>query len=411
VTQSALRPMVVVLAVFVTGIPVTSLHSQAAPVSVAATRTVADPAQTPDELDAIAVSIARRSARVQPGELVWIEGGSEDVALMERLAVAVAAEGGHPIITVYSDDMLRLWYRDVPERFDSQRDEWLWALNEKAHVIIRLQSINPGVYATIPAARLDASDAANAGAGALLIERGVRVVRVGNGLHPSAWRSAMLGLERPELERLYRAGLVSDPVPLAELGERLREILRGASTVRVQHPNGTDITVGIGAGRIVMSDGTTALSIRPDQAGGLNQTWLPGGEVTLGLDTERADGRLVVERIFLDGQAVGPVSFTWAGGQLQALESESGIPALRPYLDPAVPLSERLTGLKFGLNADVADPRALPLMGAGMFSFSMGSNRALGGEIDLPFMFFLTLAGATVHVDDRLVLDAGVPSW
>jgi len=53
----------------------------------------------------------------------------------------------------------------------------------------------------------------------------------------------------------------------------------------------------------------------------------------------------------------------------------------------------------------------LPLMGAGMFSFSMGSNRVLGGEIELPFMFFLTLAGATVHADDRLLLDAGVPRW
>jgi hypothetical protein len=142
----------------------------------------------------------------------------------------------------------------------------------------------------------------------------------------------------------------------------------------VQHPNGTDITVGIGAGRIVVTDGTTPLSIRPDQAGGLNPTWLPGGEVTLGLDPGIADGRLVVERILLDGQAIGPVTFTYAGGQLQALESDMGIPALRPYIDPAVPLSEHLTGLKFGLNPDVADPRVLPLMGAGMFSFSMGSN-------------------------------------
>jgi hypothetical protein len=43
-----------------------------------------------------------------------------------------------------------------------------------------------------------------------------------------------------------------------------------------------------------------------------------------------------------------------------------------------------------------------------MFSFSMGSNRALGGEIDLPFMFFLTLAGATVHVDGRIVVENGL---
>jgi leucyl aminopeptidase (aminopeptidase T) len=410
VTQSGFCLFAVVLAISMTGAPGTSLHGQSAPLPADTSRARADSAP-PDELDAIAVSIARRSALVQPGELVWIDGGADDVALMERLAVAIGAEGGHPIVTVYSEDMIRRWYRDVPERFDSQRDEWLWALNEKADVIIRVYSTNPGVYADIPAARLDARDAANAGVGRRLIDRGARLVHVGNELHPSVWRSAMLGIERGELERLFRAGLLSDPVPLAESGERLRAILRGASTVRVQHPNGTDITVGIGAGQIVMSDGTTALEIRPDQAGGLNRTWLPGGEVTLGLDPERAHGRLVVERILLDGHVVGPVTFTYAGGKLQALEADSGIPALRPYLDPAVPLSEQLTGLKFGLNPDVTDARALPLMGAGMFSFSMGSNRPLGGQIDLPFMFFLTLAGATVHADDRLVLDAGVPRW
>jgi hypothetical protein len=50
-------------------------------------------------------------------------------------------------------------------------------------------------------------------------------------------------------------------------------------------------------------------------------------------------------------------------------------------------------------------------MGAGMFSLSMGSNRALGGDIDMSFMVFLTLAGATVHVDDRIVVQDGVPMW
>jgi hypothetical protein len=80
--------------------------------------------------------------------------------------------------------------------------------------------------ATVPAARLDAWGAVNGGAGALLVTRGARVVRVGNGLHPSAWRAGMLGVDPLELERLYQAGLLTDPVALAETGERLREVLR-----------------------------------------------------------------------------------------------------------------------------------------------------------------------------------------
>jgi hypothetical protein len=72
-----------------------------------------------------------------------------------------------------------------------------------------------------------------------------------------------------------------------------------------------------------------------------------------------------------------------------------------------VPLSDRLTGLKFGVNPQVTDARLLPWMGTGVFSLSMGSNVLLGGDIELPFYFFLTLPGATVHVDDRVVVQEG----
>jgi inosine-uridine nucleoside N-ribohydrolase/CubicO group peptidase (beta-lactamase class C family)/leucyl aminopeptidase (aminopeptidase T) len=360
-------------------------------------------------VDSAPSAIVKRSARVQPGELVWISGGSDDVPFMERLAVAVGAEGGHPVVTVSSDEMLRRWYREVPERFDAQREEWLWRLHELADVIIQLQSTDYSIYAEIPPERLAAWDAANAGLLDITRRRGSRVVRIGNGQFPSDWRARMLGVDRADLERTFWAGLLADPAELAASGERLREALRGASTVRVQHPNGTDLTVGIGPGHIVVTDGTTSLAPGPaGETDQLNMTWLPGGEVTLALDPERAEGRLVVERFFFDGQTLGPFTLTYSEGRMQTLESDADLSILRALLDPDVPLSDRLTGLKFGVNPHVTDARLLPWMGAGVFSLSMGSNVLLGGDLELPFYFFFTLPGATVHVDDRVVVENGV---
>jgi CubicO group peptidase (beta-lactamase class C family)/leucyl aminopeptidase (aminopeptidase T) len=360
------------------------------------------------DLGAVAETVARRTVRVQPGELIWITGGSEDVPFMEHLAVAVGAEGGHPVVTVSSDEMLRRWYREVPERFDARREEWLWRLHDLADVIIQLQSTDYSIYAEIPPERLAAWDAANAGLLDVARRRGSRVVRIGNGLFPSDWRARMLGVDRADLERAFWAGLLADPAELAASGERLREVLHGASTIRVQHPNGTDLTVGIGPGRIIVTDGTTApVSHPPDEADPLNITWLPGGEVTLALDPERADGRLVVERFFFDGQTIGPFTLTYSQGRMQTLESDGDLSVLLALLDPAVPLSDRLTGLKFGVNPHVTDERLLPWMGAGVFSLSMGSNVLLGGDLELPFYFFFTLPGATVHVDERIVVADG----
>jgi pimeloyl-ACP methyl ester carboxylesterase/leucyl aminopeptidase (aminopeptidase T) len=362
----------------------------------------------PAPVDPAATHVVRRSARVQPGELVWIVGGSDDVPFMEELALAVGAEGGHPVATLSSDEVLRRWYQVVPERFDQQRDEWLWRMHELADVVIELQSTDYSIFREIPPERLDAWYAANAGLLEVTRQRGGRVIRIGNGLMPTEALARLLGVERVDLERAFRAGLLADPSDLAASGEHLREVLRGASTLRVQHPNGTDITVGIGRGRIVVIDGTTSLGTHlPREPDELDITWLPGGEVTLALDPERAEGRLVVERLFLDGQAIEPFVLTYSDGRMQALESDGDVSVLHSFLDPDVPLSDRLTGVKFGVNPHVTDERVLPWMGAGMFSLSMGSNVLLGGDLELPFYIFLTLPGATVHVDDRVVVQNG----
>jgi aminopeptidase len=358
---------------------------------------------------AIATSIARNAA-IQEGELVWIYGGSSDVEFMEMLAVAVAALGGQPLVSLFSDVTMRDWYRDVPERFDTMRDDWRWQIYQNADVVFLLSRIDPATYAGIAPGRLRAYGVGNPGLWDVLRERGVRIVWIGNRVHPSEWSARMFGIEQSELESIYWKGMAADRDRLAFLGDRFREILRGASTLRVQHPNGTDITVGVAGQRILVTDGSFSPTRgEPDPSTGLYETWLPGGEVTLGVDPESAEGRLVLERFFLDGHDIGPATLTFSGGRLLAVESESDVSRLRELTQSALPMSERLTGLKFGTNPDITDERILPWMGAGMASLTMGSNLVLGGDIDLPYgPVFLTLAGSTIHVDDRVVVEGGV---
>jgi hypothetical protein len=92
---------------------------------------------------------------------------------------------------------------------------------------------------------------------------------------------------------------------------------------------------------------------------------------------------------------------THPGGRLQPPVSDGENAVFRSLVRGDRPLSDRLTGVKFGLNPDVTDPRVLPFMGAGMIGLSMGGNTYLGGDIEMPFTIFLTLAGATPGVIDR----------
>jgi D-alanyl-D-alanine carboxypeptidase len=358
---------------------------------------------------AIATSMAR-NADIREGELVWIYGGAQDVEFMEKLAVAVAALGGQPLVSLFSDVTMRDWYRDVPERFDTMRDDWRWQIHQNADVVFLLSRVDPATYAGIAPERLGGYRTGNPGLWDVVQERGVRIVNIGNRVHPSEWSARMFGIEQSELESIYWKGMATDAARLTSTGERFREILRGASTVRIQHPNGTDITVGVTGQRIVVTDGSfSPTRTEPDPSTGFYETWLPGGEVTLGVDPESAEGRLVLERFFLDGQDMGPTTLTFSGGRLVALESGSTLSRLREHTQSALPMSDRLTGLKFGVNPEITDARILPWMGAGMVSPTLGNNLVLGGDLDLPYgPVFLTLAGSTIHVDDQIVVEDGV---
>jgi hypothetical protein len=136
-------------------------------------------------------------------------------------------------------------------------------------------------------------------------------------------------------------------------------------------------------------------------------TWLPGGEVTLGIDPGSAEGRLVVREAWMGGEPIRDLSLTWSGGQLTAVDSPSDLSRLRRAMEVEPPLSRAPTGLKFGINPRITDRRAAPLTGAGMVSVSLGSNLVLGGKVDLPYRLFLPLAEATVTVDGREVVRDG----
>jgi leucyl aminopeptidase (aminopeptidase T) len=349
---------------------------------------------------AAAERVVVEGARVRAGERVWIKvDGTADPAFVDALMVAVGRAGGHPVVTLLSDAMLRGWYGEVPLEVDARPDPWLGAMYGTADVLIEIDGLDYAVFGQVPEERFVAWDAANGGLEELARERGMRVVRFGNTLLPNAARAAILGVSETELAQAFWEGVMAEPGELARTGARLREVLEGARALRVTDPNGTDLRLVVATRTVVVTDGTTAPveSHRPDA--GLNITWIPGGEVTLGIDPSSVEGRLVVERTHWDGEELRELTLEFTGGRLLDLRANPDPSRLRTTLEMAPPLSGSITGLKIGINPAMDDWRLLPFMGRGVVSLGLGSNRLLGGEVDLPFLLFLSLRNATLEVD------------
>jgi leucyl aminopeptidase (aminopeptidase T) len=355
----------------------------------------------------IARYIVEKSAKVQEGELVVIKCGETELGLAQKIAVAIGSIGGHPMIQYYSDEMLRNWYKQVPEKYDTFRDEWLWKLNEVADVVINFQSNDPAVFNNIDEKRLNAWDEVNFGNMESLKKRGARVVNIGNDLFPIESRAKILGVKVPYWEQEFWKGVLTDSYLLSQKGSHLKNILQNASIIRITHPNGTDINLRLTNSKIVVTDGTTILDANNKDE--MNITWLPGGEVTMGIDPERTEGRMILDRFFFDGEEIKGLELNFSQGRLLTINSQSkNHNRLYNILQISLPLSAKATGLKFGTNPNLKDPRLKPLMGEGMISLSMGSNVLLGGDIDLPFLVFYSLSGSTVYVDDEIVIKSGM---
>ncbi len=359
----------------------------------------------PVDFSSLALQIVEKNAGVREGERVWIKvDGDADPDFIDALAVAVGRAGAYPVVTGFSNAMLRGWYREVPDEVDALPDPWLWRMYETADVLIEIDAFDYTIFGEGSEERYLAWEAANGGVIDLARERGMRVIRFGNNLYPSTYRAAMLGVSEADLAQSFWPAVMVDPLILSETGASLRTALEGVQTIRITDPNGTDLTLQIATKSIVVTDGTTTENPGPDE---LKITWLSGGEVTLGIDPGSVHGRLVVERVHFDGEELRDLMFDFEPGKRTVIQSESDVSRLLVTLDSAPPGLDGITGLKIGINPAIRDWRLLPFMGSGIVSVSLGANRLLGGDIDLPYILFLSLNRASVTVDGSLLIENG----
>jgi leucyl aminopeptidase (aminopeptidase T) len=362
--------------------------------------------QNKETLISIVEKIVINNAQIKKGELVLITGGSAALSLMDAFALAVGKAGAFPMIRFTSDELLAKWYDHVPASYDSIPDKWLLYMNTVADVVIEIDSYDAGIYAAIPQSRLDAREMANSIVYKLWQDKQVRILRVGNGLFPSPANAKNFNIALPELQDIFWKAVSADPKELADSGEKLRHIIEKGSVLQLVHPNGTNIRVDLAKAKIIITDGTT--SGKKDKDEEINITWLPGGELTTALMLGSAEGRIVTEKVFFDGEAIEKLDMKFKTGKLISISSKKNNHQRLAEAFASSKDGDQLTGIKFGINNNVRDPRVLPLMGGGMFSISMGSNIMLGGDFDLPFILFLPFHGSTVYVDDKIILEKGV---
>jgi leucyl aminopeptidase (aminopeptidase T) len=386
-----------------------SNNSTASPATNAAKSGSSDKKPAATNMKALAAKIVNQSAGVKEGEIVLISGGVRDMELLENIVTEVQKVGGEPLLTVNSDNMAKLSYTDVREKYDSQEPKLGMALAKIANVAISVDSNEAeALLADIPPARLAARSEANNPVGEEFRKNKIRSVNVGNDLYPTEWRAKRFDMPQDGFAKLFWEGVNIDYTNLQATGEKARTALAGKE-IEITHPNGTSLKATLAANPAYISDGIISAD---DVAKGNLNAYLPAGEAAVVTAAGSGTGKFVIEKDYFRGKEMHNVVLNFENGKLTSMTGEGdGFAAMKASFDAYGEGKDLLSYIDIGINPSYTLSPSSKLgnwVSAGMVSLGTGNNTWAGGTNTATGSVGGHLAGSTVKVDGRTIVENGV---
>lgn len=369
-----------------------------------------EPATVPaTDFKAVAVKVVQLSAGVREGDVVLVAGSDEDLPLLEDIAIEVRKLDGQPLVTVNTERFNRRTYDEVPAKYDSQSPRLTLKLAEMLDVYISTEAGEGRTMKGVPPERMAARGKAFAPVGQLMTKRNARTVALGNGLYPSAERAEQFGISREELAGLMYDGVDADYSQLQATGERIRKALASGKEIRVTGPGGTDLRVKIAGRPVTVSDGVISAEDRK-QGGPAVSVWLPAGEVFLTPVPGTANGVVVADHMFYQGDRIEGLRLEVKNGKMVGMTASSGLDQLKEYYDLAGAGKDVLSVVDIGINPaiKVPDGGAVNVWSrAGAVTLVVGNNTWAGGENRVNFAISPEIGNATLEVDGTVLVKDG----
>ena len=220
-------------------------------------------------------------------------------------------------------------------------------------------------------------------------------------------RAKEWGLDRARWEDSVLRASLADPEEMAKSGARLAKSLSRGKRVRITHPNGTDVEVGLARVAPRLTDGRPRAFRKGDPTSGMLQP-IPSGTLDVVLDSKTAEGGFYANRrtnIWWNVHTGGVLEF--ASGKLASYSLEGGAEMFGRRYKAGTAGKDRTSLLKFGLNPAVKDVPNLETVEGGSVSLQIGGNRALRGSNGSSFFSWFSLAGSEISVDGTPIVRAG----
>ncbi len=357
----------------------------------------------------VAHRVVVQSADVKEGDIVMISGDVADLPLLEDVAVEVRKVGGHPLVSVGTEKLSRRLYDEVPAKYDAQEPRLAMKIAGLADVFISTESGEGRTLKGVAPERTVARGKAFQPVMAQMLKRGVRSVSLGNGLYPTAERAEQFGMSREDLAKIMYGGIDADYTQLQATGEQLRGTMAAGSEIHVTSPSGTDLKVGIKSRPVLVSDGVISAEDRK-RGGAATSVWLPAGEVFVTPVAGTAEGVVVADHLFYEGQRIDGLKLEIKGGRMVSMTAKSGVESLKAFYEAAGAGKDLFGVVDIGINPGIQLEEGAPVNAwsrAGAVTLGVGGNTWAGGDNTVSFGLFPEVQKATLTVDGKELVKDG----
>ena len=200
-----------------------------------------------------------------------------------------------------------------------------------------------------------------------------------------------------------------DPRTLARDAEKVRRVFEGAGEVRVRHPNGTDLRLRLIRRKATVVTGLAtpeAIRKRPGRFGFMAS--VPDGSVYVAPHEKFAEGIVVANRNVAGfAEPITGSRWTFRDGRLVEQRYRSGGAVIRRAYSSGKRGRDLPAMVEVGLDPTVHIAPGMQENERGAVSIGLGSNVAFGGSTNAGFNAILTVSGAELSVDGRVIVRGG----
>lgn len=357
------------------------------------------------DINRVADTLVNTCLRIQPGEVVYIQGSTDETDLAEALCSQLYQAGAYPHLHLISPELkLQLLQKTPLEQLPHSLSYLANWMDEVTTMIMLEHIVDPLEVKEVEPKRVELFRQAWAQVRNKRTERGIKWAFVG---YPTEKQAQAIGVNFVRFHDIFWRSMDINYEKVGLLGQKVARFLESGQEVQLKSSSGTSLKLNIAGRKSFIEDGIICAE---DIAQGKPFINFPCGEVSIAPIETSAQGTAVCDFTYYNGQRITGILMEFAEGRLVKLQAEENEELLRQILLEGNDDRDRIGELGIGLNPIIEQPLGYPVYDSKAFArvhLSFGENRMFGGRNKAALNWPMVLDKVDVTVDGRQLIQAG----